>query len=421
MLGHFLCYAPQGDGDPRYTFSSQMEPLPAALRERFIREARETLTQVDGGSPALWQYVCLGTQGPALLLRAAPRIYGGAPMPVVWGLVLPLELLHSRSFALSACLERFAALDEGAGWPEPVELEELVPEAPLEEGWRLAAAYRDAGRLRVPQSEQTPRLLCQLVERLAPADRLHVSFATASLGQRRVEADPGLGPEGWPPASPATLALLHLWDRLGPLLDAQSYLTVSLMEEPQTWLPPLQGPDRAERIAQIYTRATEGLAPELLDPVAKWLRPMLEECLLLGIKDPQEAAGVLDELCRSGLLTQHALFPPLWPARMAAKRMVLGKLDRATLAHILIPGVTSMLLDEIRQGEAAAKTADLVAGISHAPASVTRPLAEEACERALACLSASPQPGDADLGMAITALALYFNRGPRGSRDATVP
>jgi hypothetical protein len=389
--------------------------LPGPVTAFFARHVQETLQRLSGAFPPLWQYVCAGSEGPALLTRAASGAGDGAPA-VVWGLVLPSAFLASSRFALQPCIELFPA-DDAAGtvWPAPVDLSSLPgPSAGSEAGEQSAAAYIEAGRLRVPPAISQPAMmpLCQLVELLPPADRLEISFSTAPLGLRRVEVDPSLPPGTIPTASDYAQALLWLSGRLRTIDMAGPALSRHL--PPEAWLMPLlQGPELPARAVRLLRLLDDRLPEKLRDQVMSWLRKALEQ-QLSGLGGSIEVGATLEELARSTLLARTDLFPPLWAARVAMKLQVLGTLSADTLAQILRPDAVPLLLAGLRQGPVDLRTADLVAALAHAPASLGRRLLEGAGEQTVAQLCAQPEAlqDDGELACAIAVLALYFSGRP---------
>jgi hypothetical protein len=382
----------------------------------FARHVQESLSRMSGTLPPLWQYVCAGSEGPALLSRAAPGAADGAPA-VVWGLVLPSAFVTSSRFALQPCIGLFPA-DETAStaWPAPVDLSSLpAPAAHSEAAERLAGAYIEAGELRVPPATDQPAVmpLCQLVELLPPADRLEVSFSTAPLGLlRRVEMDPSLPPGSLPASAESAQALLWLSGRLRAIDMAAPALSRRL--PPEAWLVPLlQGPDLPARVVRLLRLLDDGLPGKLREPIMSWWRKALEQ-QLAGLGGSREVSATLEELARSTLLARTDLFPPLWAARVAMKLQVLGSLSADTLAQILRPDAVPLLLAGLRQGPADLRTADLVAALAHAPASLGRRLLEGAGMQTLAQLCAQPEAleDDGELACAIAVLALYFSSGP---------
>lgn len=419
MLANWMCYAPQGD-PPRYAATSRMSSaLSVQSTALFIRHAEETLHHLTQVALPLWQYVGSGEDGPSVLMRATTRIETtGEPAGVIWGLMLPRQYVTSPHFALQACVDVFPPDDISAPWPAAVDLTNLTAAAPDSEAApQLAAAYAEAGELRVPvpAGQAAVAMLCQLLELLPPGDRAQISFATAPLGLRRVEVDPDV--LSAPQPSGAALARLQLWNRIKRVLDTVD-TAASLRQDPETWLTPLLlQSDLPGRVTALLRQlASEDLSAELWQTALAWLRRALEQSLT-DRADCREVTSTLEELCHSGLLARHDIFPPLWPARIALKLQVLGSLTPQTLAQILRPDPAQLLqlvLTGLRRGPAAGKTVDLVAALARAPASVNRQLFD-ASEETLTQLCAQPQrlQHDAELATALAVLAMYTH----GRRD----
>lgn len=427
MLANWICYASQGDPQHYAATSRMSSALSGETTALFIRHAEETLPHVPRVALPLWQYVCSGDQGPAVLTRATMRTeVSGATAAVIWGLVLPPQHVASARFSLQPCVGVFPPDDSTAPWPQPLDLSSLPAGPPASRSAeQLAAVYAETSKLRLPlPAEEAPvTFLCQLLELLPPLERSSISFATAPVRLRRIEIDPDL--QRAPQPAPAVLARLRLWDRLRRVLEAAD-VPASLRHDPLGWLAPLlQQPDPPGRvIALLRLLALEEVSAEMWQTIMSWLRRALEESLTERA-DARETSNTLDELCRAGLLARPEIFPPLWPARVALKLQVLGSLAPQTLAQILRPDAAQLLqllLTGLRRGPTAAKTVDVVAGLARAPAHVNRQLLAAASQETLTQLCAQPErlQSDAGLATAVAVLAMYFHgkREPAATRDS---
>lgn len=420
-IASWICYASQGDPE-RYAATSRMSSaLSGEATALFIRHAEETLPHIASSPLPLWQYVSTGDQGPAVLTRATTRIEAdGAPAGVIWGLVLPPQHVTSGRLALEACVDLFPPDELNAPWPQALDLARLPAAQPASEAaLQHAAAYAEHGVLRLPPpAEQPPvAMLCQMLELLPPGDRGPFSFATAPLGLRRVEIDPGT--RSAPQSNAGALARLALWDRVKRVLDTVDAAT-SLRQQPQVWLGPLlRQPDNPQRvIALLRLLDSEALSGELGQTALTGLRRVLEQSLELA--SPGEVCRTLEELCGAGLFARQDLFPPLWPARVALRLQVLGSLSPQTLAQILRPDpaqLLQLLLTGLRRGPAAEKTVDLLAALARAPSHVNRQLFAAASLDTLGQLCADPQrlQDDGELATALVVLAMH----DQGRRDAS--
>lgn len=427
MKGHWIQYAPREFQQGR-DYAVLMErgvSLSPGITDLFISFSEEALRAAVGASSPVWQYVSLGARGPAVLMRCATEDRESAQAPVVWGLLLPLEYLESRAFALYTCIEAFPAQRRAKShWPQVLDLSMLRAEADRDKrAAQLVAHYLQSRQVRVniPDTQEALRLFCRVLEILPGGDRLAASFATATLRQRALTVDrtqpevDAMGP------APDGRALLEIWDRLRTMVG-EGPEKISLLQDPSGWpVELLRHPAPAQRFAQAVELALGLPEPSLQRSATTLLRQGLERRLMEIACDVQlgggaQVAAVLDELSRSGLFEQGAAIPPAWPARMAVQWRALSGLSHETLSCVFKPGAVPVLLNGIREDSTNNALFDLLGGLAHAQlrSAQERLLWSRACDKEWAGVLADPQRlnNRRDFATTVAALALYFMRQP---------
>src|SRR4051812_45486853 len=165
--GEWLCFMPRSFDRARdYGVFTSGTSLPAEVIDSFIIHSEELLgahrrLQAD----VSWQYTALTSNGPVALLRCSRAERAGARAIVVWGLVLPMESVHSAAFALHGYSTTFPPENhDGVLMPDPVVLSGLHRSEPQDALVpALAAAMLASGHLRLnTDSRHALRLFSQI-------------------------------------------------------------------------------------------------------------------------------------------------------------------------------------------------------------------------------------------------------------------
>jgi hypothetical protein len=385
-IARWVCYLPESydRGGRNYQPVSRDPAVSREVAGAFGLRAEAVLRARGGSRAPVWQYVWLGQDLPAALMLGSMETREGKAAAVVRGLLLPAGFVTSSRFALDACAREFRRWDD-ADWPGAVSLNSLpARNEPSPGALALAAGYMQPGteelRVNIADSQVACSLFCQVVEMLAPADRLSTSFSTEPQGRYHLQRDPS-GPDSIAPDSAREgRALLLFWDRLKekvPLKDQAGndvYPQVSLrVDDPGAW----------DWLQQLWHTPEELVetTKQLLDLVADLPVALQETIVGRGIHGyltspdttPEDIEKALNELMLAQLLTRTDLIPPLQPVVIATRLGILARLWPNTLKQILTGEragmVAQYLLTMLQNGTLALTSDDLLDALERLPGS----------------------------------------------------
>lgn len=413
VRGQWLLYA-AGDAERArdYQFSSFGENVSSPARDAFVMHAGRALEAVKRGADPVWQFAS-ARGGVYVLSRGATHRTAGHEAPAVLGLLIPKTYVTSEKFALHACALRFPPVQDAPSL-QSLALDELPPpQFATEAACRLANLYLQdgSGRIAAAAPGQTLLTLCQAVEALPAADRDTVSFATTALNLRDLE------PEDTADISRSArmpgFDRLAVWRALLPLLTAEQQRELSLRGQPSQWLAGLlDGPDAAQRFAQLCEVLRSHVEPALSAPTHAVLRGALEQRLIRMSR--AQAGAILAKLQQAGYLSESFGVGPLWLTRVATEGGTLAQMPPVVLGKIFRAESLTLLLGTIRNSNLL-----LLAAFVHATTLAAQPGAGERLALLRACSDRFRQlAGRQVLKSAEVAalLSLYRHALPSGSR-----
>jgi hypothetical protein len=343
----WLLYRPRAFARGRdYGVVTREAAVPARVSDEFIAVAERSLALHGGSEAEVWQYTPIAAADSAILSRCSLAERGGAHSPVVWGLLLPQELLHGIELPLLACARQFPAGtgDEGTF---PVHLlvngsSSAEPPDPL--SMRLFAHYVETGKLRVSlEHERALALFCQIVEWLPPRDRLEVSFSTAEAGLCSLEVQEASPPPSDISFSHDGLARIYLWRTLKGRAEAGQWASAaSVRRRAEAWLGDAPGPAALKsRYAALVTAMHECPDARVRSAGLRYVRIGLQNHIRrLGAP---VAGALLDSLSHAGLLGPEYDVPPAWLAGVVFRKNCLHRVTRETKHRVLRGDVLQLL------------------------------------------------------------------------------